>query len=527
MTKLLSPFAYSAKLDECGSKHLALYLAVKEAIIEGKLAPGERLPSTRKLAELYDLSRGSVSVAYEMLTAEGFVQAGIGQGTFVTGWEQEQLGITADSEKARSNGEQGYSRAAPALTKWGRRLSELRTLPDRNRLRHSDFPHGEDGQAGISFVPEGVGTDWFPWTEWKAEVAQQWKKTGASWRSDAQATEGSLSLRQAIAARLRRERGIACEAEDIVITAGAMQAIALLSQLLLEEGRTAVIENPCYTGIQRAVRATGARVIAQDVDANGIVPLDWDADLLFVTPTRQFPTGVVLSYERRRALLTWASRRNAWIIEDDYDSDFRWGGRPIEPLKSLDKEGRVVYVGSFSRSMSVGVRIGYAVLPKELLGPFVKAKRLYDPQPTGIAEQLALSNWMSEGGYDRYMRRLRRTYGKLENKLRTGLDTRLGGLFEAAPADAGLHVYAKWKRDEELYAELAEECAKRGAVWLDGMKYENRIGELSVKPAISAVFGFAHLTEERIEKGLSTICHAAQCLGLIDSDEGQGGNVNA
>ncbi|WP_239618235.1 PLP-dependent aminotransferase family protein [Cohnella mopanensis] len=503
------PFAYSVKLAECGTKHLALYLAIREAITEGRLAPGEKLPSTRQLAALYELSRGSVSLAYEMLTAEGFVQSGIGQGTFVCGWEQETTTERTD--------EPDQAEAAPKLTEWGRRLM-------RTRASTVERAEGE-GIEPLSFVPEGVGSEWFPWMEWKAEVALQWKKFGVAWK-DGHSSEGSLALRQAISNRLRRERGIVCDAENIMITSGSMQAIALLAQLLLEKGKTAVIESPCYTGIQRAVNATGAMVIDEAVDDNGIIPQDWDAQLLFVTPTRQFPTGAVLSYERRRALLAWASRKNAWIIEDDYDSDFRWGGRPIEPLKALDREGRVVYVGTFSRSMSVGVRIGYAVVPNELIEPFIAAKNLYDPYPTGIVEQLALANWMSEGGYDRHMRRVRRTFGKLENKLRSGLTRHLEGLFEVIMSDAGLHVYAKWKKNADDYARLVRECEKKGVTWRDGARYDTCQGNTSV-PRLSALFGFAHLDEGRIEAGIELIRQTAYALGLFDSNQGQGGTVHA
>jgi GntR family transcriptional regulator/MocR family aminotransferase len=521
---MMFPFTYADKLAECGSKHLALYLAIREAIAEGKLAPGEKLPSTRRLASLYGLSRGSVSVAYEMLTAEGFVQAGVGQGTFVSGWE--------DRQGAPSSGKLGEPTAEPTLTEWGRRLMKLQPGPI------VAIGKGTDGEGGsiapkVSFIPEGVGQERFPWLEWKAEVALQWKRFGSTWMKEAYTTEGSLTLRQAIARRLRRERGISCEAEDIVITAGSMQAIALLTQLLLEEGKTAVLENPGYRGIQRAIDATGARRIVQDVDASGIVPHDWDAQLLFVTPTRQFPTGAVLSYERRRALLAWASRRNAWIVEDDYDSDFRFGGRPIEPLKSLDREGRVVYVGTVSRTMSVGVRIGYAVVPKQLKDPLIYAKRLYDPHPTGIAEQQALASWMSEGGFDRHMRRMRRMYGKLEHRLRTAIEGRLGDLFELAESDAGLHLYAKWKKSEEQYLALLQACESLGVAWRDGAVYDLGIGrnESSLppefKPERTALFGFAHLEEEQIEEGIDLICQAARSLNRIGSDAGQGGLEHA
>jgi len=526
---LNSPFAYTVKLAECGSKHMAMYLAIREAITEGNLAPGEKLPSTRRLAELYDLSRGSVSLAYEMLTAEGFVRAGVGQGTFVAGFESE---IPADRSGAEKSGMENSASAAPAITKWGRRLLNLeQTAAATNRgiARQSMNTFALPDIADVvSFSPEGIGAR-FPWAEWKSEVARQWKSFGASARDGEQPTAGSMELRKAIANRLRRERGISCREEDIVITAGSMQAIALLTQLLLEEGKTAVIENPCYTGIRKAAKATGANVIAQRLDASGIMPEDWDAELLFVTPTRQFPTGVVLSYERRRALLAWASRRNAWIIEDDYDSDFRWGGRPIEPLKSLDKEDRVVYIGTFSRSMSFNMRIGFAVVPKQLMQHFVLAKQLYDPYPTGMAEQQALAGWMSAGGYDRHMRKMRRILGKLENRLRENLERRLSGLFAAVPSDAGLHVYTKWRRSPEEYEMLTEECGRRGVAWKDGTIYEVReaAGSPNASTCPSAIFGFAHLNEKQIEEGIDRIAQAALSLKMIHSDRDQGGTVHA
>jgi GntR family transcriptional regulator / MocR family aminotransferase len=524
VSRMIFPVAYSAKLEESGSKHLALYLAIREAITEGKLPPKERLPSTRQLAALYGLSRGSVSLAYEMLAAEGFVQAGVGQGTFVAGWGSEE----GPASRSGFGGDEGdVPVAEPALTAWGSRLVELQPAA-ASQIPILGYSHSELERAEpISFIPDGAGAKWFPWSEWKKEVALQWKKFGSSWETESHSTEGSLRLRQAIAGRLRRERGITCEAEDIIITAGSMQAIALLTQLLLEEGKTAIIENPCYTGTKRAILATGASFIAQEVDGFGIVPQDWEAQLLFVSPTRQFPTGAVLSYERRRELLTWASKRNGWIVEDDFDSDFRWGGRPIEPLKSLDREGRVIYVGTFSRSMCTGVRIGFAVVPNELLRPFILAKKLYDPYPSGIAEQQALAAWMSEGGYDRHMRRMRRIYGKLEGKLRTVLERDLASLFELFPSDAGLHLYAKWRGSVDDYRLLVQECRQRGVLWKDGEDYASIERNESIPSVPSALFGFAHLDERQIEEGVELIYRAAESLRLIGSLRSQKGAIHA
>jgi GntR family transcriptional regulator/MocR family aminotransferase len=391
----------------------------------------------------------------------------------------------------------------------------------------SSDPSISEAGTRVSFVTEGLSAARFPWQEWKSEVARQWKRIGAYGSRGLEDSAGSLSLRKAIAGRLRRERGIPCDEEDIVVTSGSMQAIALLAQLLLEEGKTAVVENPCYKGIERAIRATGAGLISQRTDRSGIVPQDWEATLLFVTPTRQFPTGVVLGYERRQELLLWASKRKAFIIEDDYDSDFRWGGRPLEPLKALDKEGRVVYVGTFSRSMGTSLRIGFAVVPRELLQPLLLAKKLYDPYPTSLAEQQALAGWMSGGGYDRHMRKTRRLLGKLERKLRECLETSLAGLFTPFPADAGMHVYARWEGTEADYERLIREGAVQGVRWKNGSAYELPSAERPKTP-LSAIFGFAHLTEREIEEGIRRIRRAAEALALHpDAYREQGGKVHA
>lgn len=545
---------YDRYLAECGSKHLALYRALRDAIATGALPPGDRLPSSRQLAAAYGVSRGSVSLAYDMLSAEGYVRAGVGKGTFVTGEASARAAGAPDSAagSGRSAGESGVSSGmtggtamagdstgangtgsetdpgepdgwlpVPELSAWGRRVAAMET-----RRRPGDGWRDESRPEAVSFSPRGLGERWFPWMEWKSSVAAQWRKL-ADRPDGASETEGSLELRRQIAGRLRRERGIVCRPEEVVVTGGSMQAIAILAQLLLEEGRSAVVENPCYPGTRDAVTATGASLVPAPIDAEGIVPRDWDAGMLFVTPTRQFPTGAVLKLERRLELLAWAARRQAWIVEDDYDSDFRWGGRPIEPLKSLDREGRVAYVGSFSRSMRAEVRIGYAVLPASLREPFVRAKSLYDPYPEGIAEQHALAEWMAEGGYDRHMRRSRRIFHKLQSKLREGLEVGMGELFEVVPSDAGLLLFAYWRGKPSDYRRLAERCREFGVGWGDGRKYSATPDEEGAgRP--SALFGFAHLDEPEVEEGLARIRRAAKSLGLLESaHSNQGGRAHA
>lgn len=522
---------YDRRLSACGVKHLALYQAIRDSIVAGKLPPGAKLPSTRTLADMYGLSRGSVSIAYEMLAAEGYVRASVGRGTYVAGAEarssdsRHRHGSSGAEAEPPSNagslgGDNGLpaagfpaSAAALGLSGWGLRLiGEARLGESKREQTREERP---PLQQSISFKPRGMGERWFPWMSWKAAVSAEWRRRGPAPAEDGTAAAGSEELRRAIAGRLRRERGILCEAEDIVVTGGSMQAIALLAQLLLEPGKSAVTEDPCYSGIQRAIRASGAALIPAPVDRQGIVPDDWPAELLFVTPTRQFPTGAVLTYERRMAMLDWAVQRSAWIVEDDYDSEFRWSGRPLEPLKALDRRERVVYVGSFSRAMRQEVRIGYAVLPPALREPFLLAKQLYDPYPAGLTEQRALADWMNQGEYDRHLRRSRRIFNRLQGLLREEL-SKLEPLFDVHPADAGLLLFATWKDSPERYDQFASACREAGVSWGDGSIYvaEQRPDERT------ALFGFAHLDEEGIAAGMSRIRETAVRLGRLDARAG-------
>ncbi|MDF2961239.1 MAG: transcriptional regulator, partial [Paenibacillus sp.] len=305
--------------------------------------------------------------------------------------------------------------------------------------------------------------------------------------------QGDPELRECIANYLRRARGIAAHAEQIVVFNGSMQAIALLTQLLLNPGDTAIVENPGYNGIRKAVLAAGGVCLPVDVDAQGIVPDDWAAQLLFVTPGRQFPTGVVLSLERRQQLLQWAYEREAVIIEDDYDSEFRHRGKSLEPLKVLDREERVVYIGSFSKSLLSSIRIGYAVLPQALVKPLSKAKALFEPLPTGLLEQQTLAAFMSSGQFERHLRRMKRVYSRKFECLRRLLNTHLSDRFAWAESDAGLHLFGWWLSGAMEYAAFRDRCGAAGIRWSEtalpeksGLRY-------------GAYFHFPHLSEQEME----------------------------
>lgn len=469
-----------AYLEKHRFKYLALYHALREAIQDGRLPGGTRLPSTRDLAQQYGLSRGAVGQSYDMLMAEGYVHAETGRGTYVT-----QAGYSPPpAEKIKDTPVQ--------LSSWGKRLSVLPGGPSDPAVR-----------AEISFINQPMEMTRFPYEEWRSALSYAGGRGGSNLEHRAP-PEGDRQLREAIASHLRVTRGIMARPEDIVLFSGSMQAIVLLFQLLLNEGETAVVENPGFHGIHRAVKACGGTIIPAAVDRQGIQPQDWNSGILFVTPSRQYPTGAVLSLQRRRELLDWAQRHDAVIIEDDYDSEFRFGGRPIEPLKALDTRERVIYIGSFSQTMFSGLRLGYAVLPGGLVKAAVRAKALYDPMSPGVLEQRALARFMSKGGYMRHLRRLTRVYGSRHQRFMLLMKKKAGDIFELMPGDAGLHVYADWRKSCEEYKAFCKAANQRGVDFRDARMYRLDEGP----PA--ACFGFAHLAEERIEEGVARLAAAWQ-----------------
>ncbi|WP_340004891.1 PLP-dependent aminotransferase family protein [Paenibacillus sp. FSL K6-0276] len=485
--------AYDQYLAVHRYKYLALYHALRAAILEGTLPGGTQLPSTRSLAMHYGLSRGSVAQVYDMLLADGYVRTVTGRGTFVSedsfssasGDSKRENSILGEVEDAAGGGP-AFESTIP-LSVWGKRL-----------LARPTPLYEESKENVVSFLSSGMRMEHFPYSEWRRALSYAGGKEGGFLQSTCP-PQGDEGLRKAIAAHLRITRGIRADAEHIVLFSGSMQGIVILTQLLLDAGGSAVVEDPGFHGIRRAVEITGGRMLGGKLDGSGLIPEDWDARLLFVTPSRQFPTGVVLPLERRRSLLEWAQRHEAVIVEDDYDSEFRWAGRPIEPLKALDRGERVVYIGSLSNTMFSGLRLGFAVLPPSLVKPTIAAKALYEPLPVGLLEQRALARFMNTGGYGRHLRRMTRIYGERGRILRTLLSEQLKELFELLPGDAGLQVYARWLRSSEEFVAFRAAARRRGTDFRDAALYQISPGE----PA--ACFSFAHLNAVELEEGIKRL----------------------
>lgn len=458
-------------------KSQALYHALRDAIVSGTLPYDSKLPSHRELAELYEVSRGVVAQVYDMLTAEGYLSSAVGRGTFVAYNHHHTPSPQPNTEPIQ-------------LSAWGRRLLEV---PFRH-LRHL-----APADITYDFSIGRTDSSLFPYTEWNRTLYESVRTLANSQRQEAFASAGHYPLRESIARYLRRARGIEADAEDVVIVNGSMQAIALLAQLLVEPGDPVVVEDPCYRGIWQAIDAVGGTLLPSPVDTQGLQVDDWPARLLFVTPSRQFPTGSVLSLQRRQEILHWAARRHAVIVEDDYDSEFRHSGRPIEPLKVLNHDDRVVYIGTFSKTMFSDIRIGYVVLPRWLNTPFCKAQHLYEPHPTSLLQQQAVCAFMNSGHYERHLRRMKRHYSKKHKLCSQALQKHLGHLFDFVEGDAGLHIFGWWKGSLEAYESLRQRCRAQGIVWSDAGSYTLQPGKTG------GCFGFAHLTEEEIIAGILAI----------------------
>ncbi|MCS7458903.1 PLP-dependent aminotransferase family protein [Paenibacillus doosanensis] len=484
---------YQGYTGKYPTKMQAFYHAIKDSIISGVLPCGTKLPSSRELAALSGVSRGTVNQVYDMLAAEGYVECRVGRGTFVF-YDAEQR----PGEPKRED------RDDYALSPWGGRVME------QEAQLYSAGSVAYNGKAPRTADFHAYATDLqrFPHEEWNrclhAQARLLYRQEGqANGRGGLPPTEGDQELREQIAQYLRRARGIAARPEQIIVVNGSMQAITLTVQLLVGEGDKVIVESPGFKGIPRAVRTAGGVPVSVPVDGQGIVPADWDSRLLFVTPGRQFPTGVVLSLERRRQLLEWAYAKGAVIVEDDYDSEFRHRGMPLEPLKALDGRERVIHIGSFTKTLLPSVRIGYAVLPPALAAPFAKAKALFEPLPAGLLEQKTLAAFMAGGQYERHLRRMKRIYSRKYESLSRRLADSLSERFSWVKSDAGLHIFGWWRGCTHAYEQFRSQCADAGVRWSEIR------GEGSEGVRIGVYFHFPHLTEEEMEYGVAVMKRSA------------------
>jgi len=395
-----------------GPRLRELYAALRRLIETGQLAPGTKLPPSRALAERLKMSRAAVVGAFEQLQADGFVESRIGAGTFVA----RHVPLLEDAPPPPAPPPPIFPIDAPGTL--GRAIEDRRTLTQFRRLLNWHLT-----RPGPEFYSYGD-------------------------------PRGGLALRQALADYLRTARGVRCTPEQIILTSGTQQGLDLTLRLLLKPGDAAWMEDPGYPRALTALRGFGALVAGVPVDGEGLDPMAGDAlcpmaRLAYVTPSHQFPLGVPMSMRRRLALIAWAKKREAWIIEDDYDSEFRYAGPPLTSLQGLDDSGRVIYLGSFSKVLMPGLRMGYLVAPPELLDPMVALRHRNDRQPSVLAEA-ALADLITQGHFAAHLRRVR----KLAEDARDALASALPPPYEVTVPAQGLHLLARLPDHEDDQARL-------------------------------------------------------------------------
>jgi GntR family transcriptional regulator / MocR family aminotransferase len=453
-----------------------VYRGLRQAILSGALAPADRLPSTRDLAEQLDISRTVVLQAYDQLLAEGFVSGRGGSGTYVC----ERLIANVPQRRDRS--------AKFPLSRFGKAAVQA--------LASVGTPGRRVPAPRYDFIYERSDLEVFPFEMWRRLLLRQARQASTR-QFDYGSARGSPDLRVAICAHLRRSRAVVCESSDIIVVNGSQQSLDLVMRVLVEPGDRVAIEEPHYNGLREALLAAGARLLPVTVDGEGLNPerLPEDARLVFVTPSHQFPTGAILPLDRRLALLDWARRRNALIVEDDYDGEFHYEGRPLESMQGLDAEGRIVYIGTFSRTVFPSLRIGYVIAPRSIAPAFIAAKWLTDLHSATL-EQQTLAEFIANGMYERHLRQLRRRNTKRRSALLQAIQTYLRDRVEVTGEGAGAHVVL-WPRKRTPELQVVKMAARRG-VGIYGISH----CFLQDSPRPGFILGFAHLNEREIREGI-------------------------
>jgi GntR family transcriptional regulator/MocR family aminotransferase len=469
---------FKLKLDPKAPELLQkqIYGQLRDLILSGELLPGVRLPASRKLAELIGVSRKTVVNAYDQLLAEGYLSSQTGSGTFVTDPAQPQQSQTQPT-------------ASELLSVFARRLSATET--QSQRLEHVRFP----------FFNWQPAFDELPLTDWSRIVAKTFRKLDPRLLDYASDPLGHLPLRAAIADRLLRTRGLSCQPEQVVINCGLSQSLDLMAKLHAEEGMELLVENPSYRPIRDVFRTYGAQIRSIDVDQGGVKTerlaklSRHNIKVIYVTPSHQFPTGAVLSLARRLELIKWATECGALIIEDDFDSEFRYKGSPIPAMKTLDKEEQVLYLSSFTKIFYPSLAIAFMVLPPKLIPVYTKARWLAADN-ISVQIQDALAEFISTGLLDRHAKRMRTTYAHRRRALLEAVEDHLNDCATTYGDHAGLSTLIRIKSDLEDDEILRRAMARGLALTSTRTSY--------TRSAVRGEFilGYGNMSESQIRQGI-------------------------
>jgi GntR family transcriptional regulator/MocR family aminotransferase len=452
-----------------------IYRALRDGILAGRLAGGLRLPSTRALAADLGVSRNTVITAFDQLMVEGYVESRVGRGTRVSHTLPDNL---------------LHARARPSV-QGAASLAPNAPSTRAELLVGYARPKSSADEPAIAFAPGVPALDLFPWRTWGRLVAIRGRAMGPA---EAGYTDplGYRPLREAIARYVAVARGVTCTADEVVIVGGSQQGLDLVARVATDPGDSAWMEDPGYHGALGALIAAGLRVTGVPVDADGLSVAAGrvaapPARLIYVTPSHQFPLGITMSTPRRLELLAAAAEMRAWIVEDDYDSEFRYVSRPLTALQGLDRDGRVVYVGTFSKVMFPALRIGFVIAPPALL-PAIAAARQFSGTQQATLEQMVLADFIGDGHFERHVRRMRSVYAERQHDLIDALRGECAGLVDAAGSGSGMHLVG-WLARGVDDADVSRRAASRGvdAIPLSAFAIDRGAG----RPGV--LLGYAHV----------------------------------
>jgi GntR family transcriptional regulator/MocR family aminotransferase len=469
-----------------------VYASIRRAILDGVLRPGTRLPSSRALASDLGISRTTTVLAFDQLAAEGYLESRSGSGTFVTSELPDDRPRTRVAPDGGPNGKMTH----PPMSRRGVALAA------------TGITSAKIGGAPRAFRIGTPALDCFPIHLWARLANRRWKSVTLS-QLDYSDPAGLFALRQAIADHVGRARGTSCTAEQVVIVSGAQHGLEWICRLLIDPGDTVWMEEPGYPSARGALVAAGARIRAVRVDAHGMnvesaARRGDKARLAYVTPSHQFPLGVTMSLSRRLALLAWARNARAWVIEDDYDSEFRYGTHPAPCLHGLDVDGRVIYVGTFSKTLFPALRLGFLIVPPDLRDGMINARRALDFHPAA-PEQAVLADFMEGGHFERHLRRMRTEYRARLDALTEAAARHCDGLLRLRPVTTGMHAIADLvEADDRL---VFYEARSRGVelMPLSAYYFDRRSS-----PVSGLMLGFAAVRPELFDGGMKRLAAAIE-----------------
>jgi GntR family transcriptional regulator/MocR family aminotransferase len=499
--------AFSLDRRRAKPLHRQLYELLIGQILAKKLTPGMRLPSTRALSQSLSISRNTVILAYEQLNAEGYIEGQPGSGSYVGDHLPVDLPeiLTTDTvpaARAKQPPRQAYD--------------STRFLGVPISLRQSLRP--------VPFRTNYPALDAFPahlWARLTARTARRLATDRARALLGEGDAHGHRPLREAIAERVETTRGVRCTARNIVIFAGGQQALYVALHVLLGPGEAAWFEDPCFPGVPAVLAAIPADPHPVPVDGEGLDVAAGEAEcpearVAYVCPSKQFPLGVTMSLRRRLQLLEWAYKKGAWIIEDDYDSEFRFSGHPIPSLQGLDHSGCVIYLGTFSKALFPSIRLGFAVVPDSLIDPFIGARAIMG-RFSPLLEQVLLTDFIVEGHFDRHVRRMRKLYGARQDLLLAAVERHLGHSLRMQPTDAGMQAVGWFTEPIDMSA-VTTRARERGLELADVNQFSSR----RRLPA-GLVLGFSAFDEAQINQGVRTLADIVRSAGSAPRTHGRSG----